>query len=198
MPSRPTAVRVLGASAAFAGTLAWSGHGGATPGEAGLIHGGADALHLIAAAAWLGGLVPLALVLRWAMQADQLSPHALTAVLRRFSNLGMLAVAMLIASGTVNTIFSVGSLDALIGRAYGRILLLKITLFAGMAALAAINRLKWTPALAAMLDTPAAGRPIRRIYLNALAEIALGIAVVIVVGWLGVLAPAMPAQVHLH
>src|ERR1041385_2817841 len=43
---------VLGASAAFAGTLAWSGHGGATPGEAGLIHAAADALHLIAAGAW--------------------------------------------------------------------------------------------------------------------------------------------------
>jgi putative copper resistance protein D len=188
---------VLGASAAFAGTLAWSGHGGATPGEAGLIHGAADALHLIAAAAWLGGLVPLALLLRWALRADRLDPAALTEVLRGFSNLGMLAVAMLLASGVVNTIFSVGSLDALIASAYGRMLLLKIALFAGMAALAAINRLAWMPDLAAATSETAA-RPIARIHVNALGEIALGVAIVLVVAWLGTMAPAMPPQGHFH
>lgn len=188
---------VLGASAAFAGTLAWSGHGGATPGEAGLIHGAADALHLIAAAAWLGGLVPLVLLLRWTLRAGQIRPAALTEVLRRFSNLGVLAVATLLASGAVNTIFSVGSLDALVASAYGRMLLLKIALFAAMAALAAINRLTWMPDLAAATSDTAA-RPIARIHANALGEIALGIVVVILVGWLGTMAPAMPPQAHLH
>jgi putative copper resistance protein D len=187
---------VLGASAAFAGTLAWSGHGGATPGGAGAIHGAADALHLIAAAAWLGGLIPLALLLRWALQAERPEPAALTEVLRRFSNLGMLAVATLLASGAVNTIFSVGSLDALIASAYGRVLLLKIALFAAMAALAAINRLRWMPDLAAATSDTA--RPIGRIHANALGEIALGIAIVLLVAWLGTMAPAMPPQVHLH
>jgi putative copper resistance protein D len=188
---------VLGASAAFAGTLAWSGHGGATPGEAGLIHGAADALHLIAAAAWLGGLVPLALLLRWALRAERLYPAALTEVLRRFSNLGMLAVATLLASGAVNTIFSVASLDALVASPYGRVLLLKIALFAAMAALAAINRLAWMPDLAAATSDTAA-RPIARIHANALGEIALGIVVVLLVAWLGTMAPAMPPQAHLH
>jgi putative copper resistance protein D len=188
---------VLGASAAFAGSLAWSGHGGATPGGAGAIHGAADALHLIAAAAWLGGLVPLALLLRWALRADRLDPAALTEVLRRFSNLGMLAVATLLASGAVNTIFSVASLDALVASAYGRLLLLKIALFAGMAALAALNRLTWMPGLAAATSDTLA-RPIMRIHANALCEIALGIVVVLLVAWLGTMAPAMPPQGHFH
>jgi putative copper resistance protein D len=188
---------VLGASAAFAGTLAWSGHGGATPGGAGAIHGAADALHLIAAAAWIGGLVPLALLLRWALRAERLDPAALTEVLRRFSNLGMLAVATLLASGAVNTIFSVASLDALVASAYGRLLLLKIALFAGMAALAALNRLTWMPGLAAATSDTAA-QPIARIHANALGEIALGIAIVLLVAWLGTMAPAMPPQGHFH
>ena len=152
---------VLSASAAFAGTLAWSGHGGATPGEAGIMHAAADALHLIAAAAWLGGLVPLALLLRWAMQAERLDPATLTGVLRRFSNLGLLAVATLLASGAVNTIFSIESRDALVASAYGRVLLLKIALFAAMAALATINRLRWMPELAAAASDGAA-RPTAR------------------------------------
>jgi putative copper resistance protein D len=187
---------VLSASVAFAGTLAWSGHGGATPGEAGIMHAAADALHLIAAAAWLGGLVPLALLLRWAMQAGRLDPATLTGVLDRFSNLGMLAVATLLASGAVNTIFSLESLDALVASAYGRVLLLKIALFAAMAALATINRLRWMPDLAAATSDGAA-RPIARIHVNALGEIALGIAIVLLVAWLGTMAPAMPHD-HLH
>jgi putative copper resistance protein D len=188
---------VLSASAAFAGTLAWSGHGGATPGEAGVMHAAADALHLIAAAAWLGGLVPLALLLRWAMQAGRLDPATLTGGLHRFSNLGLLAVATLLASGAVNTIFSVESLDTLVASAYGRVLLLKIALFAVMAALAAINRLKWMPDLAAAASDGAA-RPIARIHVNALGEIALGIAIVLLVAWLGTMAPAMPPHAHMH
>ena len=185
---------VLIASAAFAGLLTWSGHGGATPGSAGALHSAADALHLVAAAAWLGGLVPLVLLLRWAMQTDQVGA-ALPGLLRRFSNLGAIAVASLVASGAVNTIFSIGSIEALFESDYGRLLLLKIALFAGMAAFAAINRLTWTPRLAAMSD---AAKPARMIYANALAEIALGIAVVIIVGWLGILAPDMPPQGHFH
>jgi copper resistance protein D len=46
-------------TAVFAGTLAWSGHGGASPGVPGYLHIAADFVHLIAAGAWVGGLIPL-------------------------------------------------------------------------------------------------------------------------------------------
>ena len=44
-------------------SLAWAGHGGATPGRPGDLHLAADMLHLLAAGAWLGTLIPLALLL---------------------------------------------------------------------------------------------------------------------------------------
>src|SRR5262249_40236114 len=77
-------VVVLGAATAFAGTLAWSGHGAATPGGAGTVHTAADALHAIAAAVWLGGLLPLALLLGREGRNDDLRLSLLVTVVRRF------------------------------------------------------------------------------------------------------------------
>ena len=57
------------AAAGLAGTLAWAGHGIGGAGLGGRIHLAADFVHLIAAAAWVGGLLPLALMLA---AADQL------------------------------------------------------------------------------------------------------------------------------
>ena len=44
-------------------SLAWAGHGAATPGAAGDLHLAADVLHLLAAGLWLGTLPPLVLLL---------------------------------------------------------------------------------------------------------------------------------------
>src|SRR5262249_32839715 len=55
---------VLLVSLGFVGLLAWEGHGGATPGAEGYAHLASDVLHLVAAAAWLGGLAPLVWLLR--------------------------------------------------------------------------------------------------------------------------------------
>jgi putative copper resistance protein D len=189
---------VLVASVAFAGMLAWWGHGAATPAAAGVIHTTADALHLVAAAAWLGGLVPLAGLLQSAVRRDDIRPDTLLDLLRRFSNLGLLAVATLVVSGAINTIFSIDSFDALLASSYGRLLLLKIALFAVMAAFAATNRLKWMPALAQTPNPPGLSKPVSGIYLNSLAEIALGIAIVVVVAWLGTLFPGVMPSEHMH
>ncbi len=53
----------LAFSACVLGSLAWAGHGGATPGWSGDLHLAADVLHLLAAGAWVGSLIPLALLL---------------------------------------------------------------------------------------------------------------------------------------
>src|SRR5258708_10374615 len=53
----------LGSALGFIAAIAWTGHAGSTLGELGNLHLAADALHLIAAATWIGGLVPLALLL---------------------------------------------------------------------------------------------------------------------------------------
>ncbi|MEN3385130.1 MAG: copper resistance protein [Hyphomicrobiales bacterium] len=190
----------IAASACFVGTLAWSGHGAATPGTAGDLHLLADILHLIAAAAWLGGLLPLVMLMRWMIRStEKIDPVSFSGVLHRFSNLGLIAVATLVVTGALNTYFILGDADALFAGDYGRVLLAKLTLFAVMLAFAAVNRLKLTPDLASAQADPAReARLIRRIRLNAAAEAGLGIAIVVLVGRLGIIAPSMASQLHLH
>jgi putative copper resistance protein D len=179
-------------AALLMGSLAWSGHAGGTPGSAGVIHRGNDFLHLVAAAAWLGGLLPLVLILRRIRgSADPgLAKIAQTATLR-FSMLGLVAVATILATGIVNTWGLVGDGRALIETQYGRLLLVKVALFSVMVGIAAVNRLKLAP----MLPDTHAFRALGR---NALVEFALGLIIVAIVGALGVLPPAVHEDMHLH
>jgi putative copper resistance protein D len=183
---RATIARWLGlmATLAFAASLAWTGHAGATVGAMGYLHLAADALHLIAAAAWLGGLVPLILLLA-ATRRNTAIPLACDAV-GRFSTLGIISVTTLILSGLINSAILVGSFRALITTSYGQLLLLKLALFAAMLALATINRLLLTPRLA---QPGASGLP--WLMRNSSIELALGLAIFAIVGLLGTLHPAI-------
>ncbi|HXW23149.1 MAG TPA: CopD family protein, partial [Xanthobacteraceae bacterium] len=139
---RPLSLRGLAAAllaAALLGALALVGHGGATPGTAGVIHLASDLAHAIAAGTWVGGLVPLALLLAAARRAGDGSALAMAhAATRRFSTLGLVSFAVLLATGVVNAVFLVGSVPALLGTAYGRLLTVKIFLFAVMVAIAVV------------------------------------------------------------
>jgi copper resistance protein D len=187
---RPTADRSLWS--AGAGVLAiivligpaWTGHSGATPGVAGEFPLAADALHLLAAAAWLGGLPPLAMLLAAARQGQEPRWAAVTAIaVRRFSLLGLISVTTLLASGIANSWYEVGTLNNLFATSYGELVLIKIALFAAMVALASVNRFYLTPRLAT------AGT-VRRLCHTSVAETGLGFAAVVVVGFLGAMAPA--------
>jgi putative copper resistance protein D len=174
----------LTASFGLAASLAWIGHAGATVGATGYLHLVADALHLIAAAAWLGGLAPLILLLVAARRNDAI-PLATDAV-RRFSTLGIISVTALMLSGLINAAILVGSFRALIVTSYGQLLLLKLALFAVMLALATINRLLLTPRLARL----GAGG-LRCLARNSSIELTLGLAIYAIVGLLGTLHPAI-------
>src|SRR5215472_12359831 len=69
--SRQRATVAIALAAALVGTLAWAGHAAAGTGVAGGVHLASDILHLIAAAAWVGALIPLAFLLRAAMADRQ-------------------------------------------------------------------------------------------------------------------------------
>jgi len=169
---------------------AWTGHAGAMPGLAGQFDAAADALHLFAAGAWIGGLLPLAMLLAAARGAKAPSRAAfITAAVGRFSLLGIVSVAALLATGIINTWYDVGSIDGLIETTYGRLVLLKIGLFVAMVGIATVNRFYLTPRLAAAAATYQLQR-------NCAAEIALGLAAVFVVGFLGTMAPAAHAHHH--
>jgi putative copper export protein/mono/diheme cytochrome c family protein len=192
----PSPLSLLGCAAtvlavALLGALALAGHGGATPGAAGVVHLIADMAHAIAAGVWVGGLLPLALLLGMARPAgDRPALAAAREATRRFSNLGIVSVATLLATGIVNTIFLAGSVPALLGTTYGQLLLVKILLFLAMVAIAAINRLKLTPQLFAGPAAPA----LRRLQRNASIEAALGLLVIVIVGALGTIPPALHAE----
>jgi putative copper resistance protein D len=170
---------------------AWTGHAGAAPGAAGQFHLVADVLHLLAAGTWIGGLPPLAMLLAATCRTKESGwTNVVTAAIRRFSLLGMASVSVLLATGIVNTWYEVGSFANLVETAYGRLIVLKVGLFAAMVAIAAVNRFHLTPRLAAV-------GMVRRLQRNSLAEAALGFAAVLVVGFLGTMAPASHAHQHL-
>src|SRR5258705_2484350 len=103
--------------------MAWTGHAGSTLGELGNLHLTADALHLIAAAAWIGGLVPLALLLAPRRRNQDFAWASLARdTAQRFSTLGIVSVGTLLVTGIVNAWILVGSIHALIVTGYGQLL----------------------------------------------------------------------------
>ena len=166
-------------------TIAWAGHAAGERGADRIIHLSADGVHLVAAGAWLGALRGLASLLARARKAA--TPVLAGIAARRFSTLGVASVGILVMTGVVNAWYTVGSLPALLATTYGRLLLLKLVLFGAMLSLAAVNRLRLTPSLTAARDASAAAQLQR----NAIAETALGIAVLGVVGVLGITPPAV-------
>lgn len=173
----------LVAAVCLVASIAWTGHAGSTPFKLGYLHLASDALHLTAASVWVGGLVPLALLLAAWRRQDGTS-MGLDAV-RRFSTLGIASVAALILSGGVNAWILVGSFRGLIVTDYGQLLMLKLAVFAAMLAFAAFNRLSLTPRLASLSKDA-----LRGLSRNTWMEIALGFSIFVLVGVLGTLHPA--------
>lgn len=183
-----------GFGAVILATFAWTGHGAAEEGTAGLIHAAADVLHLLAAGVWLGALVALAILLARTRQTDdRASLEPLHDALKGFSGVGSAVVAVILATGLVNSWFLVGP-DRILSMAdstYGLLLLVKLGLFVAMLGLAALNRFVLTPALEKGLahDDPAPAIAILR--RTVLVETTAGVAIMILIGVLGTLAPVI-------
>lgn len=178
----------LAAAAALIALPALIGHAGGTPGIAGNGHLVSDIVHLLAAGAWLGGLPAFTLLLWQARHRAEAPWHNFaTRATSRFSVVGILSVYALLASGLINSWNLLSGPRDLVTTDYGRLITLKIGLFAAMVATAAVNRFYLTPRLPEL----AALRGLQR---NSLAEVCLGLCVLLVVGILGTLPPA--AHVH--
>lgn len=89
-------------------SLAGVGHTQVDEGVPAIVHVTSDAVHLLAAGAWLGGLLPLGMVVA-SCRTKQLSYDDAVFVLSRFSGMAYLAVAALLASGAINGLFLIGS-----------------------------------------------------------------------------------------
>jgi copper resistance protein D len=184
---------------AYLGSLAFAGHGEEGLGPERNLHLVADFLHLIGAGLWLGGLIPLTLLL---VHLRRFREEAWVAVAcdasSRFSNLGIVAVGTLLVSGIINAWFLIGGMQGLIGTSYGRLLILKIALFAAMVCLAGINREYLLPRLSGDIRTDPGSRTVQLLVRSTLGEVALGIGVIVIVGMLGIMAPAIDMHAHLH
>ena len=126
--------------------------------------------HVLAAAAWLGGLPPLFFALKETQGpcgAEEAGNPV--AALTHFSVLALPAVGLILASGAGNVGFRVGlSLRALFLADYGYVLCAKAALVAAMLALAWYNRFVALPRLRGPAR-PArrAGEPLRERWLRA-------------------------------
>ncbi|GAA3844098.1 copper homeostasis membrane protein CopD [[Pseudomonas] carboxydohydrogena] len=181
-------------TAVLLASLAGTGHAQIEEGRLGIIHVVADAAHLLAAGTWLGGLIPLAVILHRSKIRDvNVRSEDLNCILTRFSGMGYAAVATLIGSGLVNSWFLVGSFSGLLDTAYGQILLGKLVLFVGMLALAVANRFWLVPSMS-KLRTDTAGELAMwstRLRRHVLGEQFLGCAVLLAVSILGTMQPAV-------
>lgn len=184
-------IRFLAALAAILlASLAGVGHTQIHEGMPAIVHVTADAVHLLSAGAWLGGLLPLGLVVV-ACRMKQVSNDEAVFVLSRFSGMAYLAVAALVASGAINGWLLIGSLSGLVGTNYGELLLLKLGLFGLMLCLAASNRFWLVPALAKAPITGQSDVALGRLRRHIAAEQILGMLVVVIVSLLGTLDPAI-------
>jgi putative copper resistance protein D len=154
-------------------------------------HLGNQAVHLLAAGVWVGGLLSLFHTIRYTRDAAlgvEIQRHAL----ERFSLVGFVAVMLIFVSGLLNSWFLVGSFDALLHTTYGQVLMVKVTFFLFMVALAVFNRLFLMPRLASASDSEV---PLRLLLRSVAAEQIFAILVVASVSLLGTLPPAMDRMV---
>ncbi len=157
------------------------GHAGAADGNAafGLI--ASEALHLLAAGAWLGALPPLLLCLH------TLPPHEARLAAERFSPIGMAAVSVIAVTSLAQSVALIGDFPGLIGTAYGRAALVKLTLFLVMLAFAAWNRLSLTDRLDGLNPI----RTARLLRFSVMTETGCGLLVILSAGLLASLVPGL-------
>lgn len=133
---------------------------------------GLTALHVLCVGFWLGAFWPLLRLL-------PAHPAAAVAAARRFSNLAMPAVLLLVASGTCMALTRVQNLADFVSSAYGQLLLCKLLFVVPLLIVAAANRWQATPVLASG-RRGASGRFARNIQV----EIVLGFLLLLLTAYL--------------
>ena len=143
-----------------------------------------EILHLLAAGAWLGSLLPLFITI------GTLPHNAAATACRSFTPVGLSAVLVLGGTATVQVTEFMGGLPGLFGTGYGHVALVKLGLFVVLLTLAAINRLALTDRLAG--TAPDAAR--RHMRVSVATETVLGTLVVLTAGFLASHAPGTHEQ----
>ena len=123
----------------------------------------ASALHLGAAACWIGGLLMLVFVVYPATSSlsRRHRVRVLAPTVSRFSSMAVVAVGLLVASGSFRSWAEVRTVGALTATAYGLALVMKVAAFAPMIGLGGFNRFWLKPRLERAAASPdARGAPV--------------------------------------
>ena len=158
-------VPVVGGAAALVVSAAWTSHAASR-----LQHRGVllvlDALHQVAACAWIGGL--LCLVVCVFRRGRSPAPAALV---QRFSTLALVSVVVLVAAGGGLALGYVDGPRALVGTAYGLMVLTKGALLGGLVWLGALNR--------RTVGRLVPGEPVTSLHLRRFVEAEVGVGVTV-------------------
>ncbi|MGW7509094.1 copper resistance protein CopC [Streptomyces massasporeus] len=138
---RPAAL-AIGTALAAALALTWAAAEHASAGIQVPLAMTSSVLHLLATGVWLGGLVALLLTLRRSAGDD------LPEVVPRFSRIAFASVIVLAVTGLYQSWRGLGSLSALTGTSYGRLLLAKLAGVFVLLLVAGYSR-RWTRRIAA-------------------------------------------------
>jgi putative copper export protein/methionine-rich copper-binding protein CopC len=136
-------------------------------------------MHIVAAGAWLGGLVAVIAGL------PRTPDHGSTAMIRRFSALAGLGLFVVAGSGIARAFQEVSVWRDLFTTTYGAFVTIKIALLAAIAVLGAVNRWRNVPDAAADLG------PLRK---TAALELVLAFLAVAAAGFLGALPPSAASR----
>ena len=173
---------VVPVAAFLLASLGLVGHAAMQDGAVGALHRLNHAVHLLCAGAWLGALPPLVLCLNRC--GDPRLRSAAGIALRRFSGLGHFLVALVVLTGIVNTMLTLGRWPDDFSSLYQTLLAAKIALVAAMIGLALVNRYVLTPRVKEQN-----GVALHALAVSSIVEIGLGIAVLALVSVFGTLAP---------
>ena len=154
-----------------------------------------DWIHLIAVGAWVGGLVYLVIAITSLNAARDQKGKPVAELIRRFSSVAIICVGVIGITGMYNLVLEVGSLTALLTTPYGRILLVKLVIFAPMIVFGALNQFVFYDHIMELhaktkrLNQRKQTRWLPRFKLSIRTEMTLGIILLLVVGLLTASAP---------
>ncbi|EPS8492372.1 copper homeostasis membrane protein CopD [Yersinia enterocolitica] len=163
-------------------SLAFTGHAAMHDGVLGWVHQTNQIIHLLSVGYWLGCLPALLVCLAYTRRYD-VKREAITTLIR-FSSWGHLAVALVLATGMINSIIILRETSLALTSVYQMLLLSKVILVLFMIVVAIINRYLIVPMLRKL--------PVKAhhwLVVNSCAEIVLGAAVLLLVSIFATMAP---------
>ncbi|MFL4555953.1 copper homeostasis membrane protein CopD [Yersinia kristensenii] len=181
-PTRVYYRLMVGCSTLLLASLAFIGHAAMHEGVLGWIHQINQVIHLLSAGYWIGCLPALLVCLAYTRHGDA-KREAITTLIR-FSSWGHLAVALVLATGIINSVIILRETSLTLTSVYQMLLLSKVILVLLMIVIAVINRYLIVPMLRKL--------PKKAHYwlvVNSCAEIIVGAAVLFLVSIFATMAP---------